>query len=53
MHILRSLAPAVARVSLREALRANEEAADMIHIWLEGDVYPQPRPALHNEGVAA
>jgi len=33
-----------------EGLAATEEAADMIHIWLEGEVYPQPRPALHNEG---
>jgi hypothetical protein len=32
---------------------ATVEAADMIHIWLEGEVYPQPRPALHKEGVAA
>jgi hypothetical protein len=23
---------------------------NLVHIWLEGDVYPQPRPALHNEG---
>lgn len=32
---------------------SGEETADMIHIWLEGEVYPEPRPALHNEGVAA
>lgn len=36
-----------------EGPAADEEAADMIHIWLEGEVYPQPRPTLHNEGVAA
>lgn len=36
-----------------EGATSNEEATDMIHIWLEGEVYPQPRPALHNEGVAA
>lgn len=29
---------------------AQEESGDMIHIWLEGEVYPQPRPALHSEG---
>jgi hypothetical protein len=22
---------------------------NLVHIWLEGDVYPQPRPALHSE----
>lgn len=27
-----------------------EETSEMIHIWLEGEVYPQPRPALHSEG---
>jgi hypothetical protein len=26
---------------------------DLIHIWLEGDVYPQPRPALLTEGRPA
>lgn len=35
-----------------ESSTAEEEPVDMIHIWLEGDVYPQPRPALH-EGEAA
>ena len=29
---------------------AQQERIDVIHIWLEGEVYPQPRPALHNEG---
>lgn len=23
----------------------------LVHVWLEGDVYPQPRPALHSESV--
>lgn len=32
---------------------AQEEPIDMIHIWLEGEVYPQPRPTLYNEGIAA
>ena len=36
-----------------EGTAVSEEAVDMIHIWLEGEVYPQPRPALHNEGGAA
>lgn len=29
---------------------ATNEVPEMVHIWLEGDVYPQPRPALHTEG---
>ena len=24
---------------------------NLVHVWLEGDVYPQPRPALHSEGA--
>lgn len=24
---------------------------NLVHIWLEGEVYPQPRPALHNKGA--
>jgi hypothetical protein len=36
-----------------DASTVHEEPVDVIHIWLEGEVYPQPRPALHNEGVAA
>lgn len=27
-------------------------APNLVHIWLEGDVYPAPRPALRAEGVA-
>ena len=26
---------------------------DLVHVWLEGDVYPQPRPALHRQGRTA
>lgn len=26
---------------------------NLVHIWLEGDVYPHPRPALHREGTGA
>ncbi len=26
---------------------------DLIHLWLEGEVYPQPRPALSADGSAA
>lgn len=25
------------------------ETFNLVHVWLEGDVYPQPRPALHSE----
>ena len=32
---------------------SQEESPDMIHIWLEGEVYPQPRPTLKNERMAA
>jgi hypothetical protein len=31
---------------------AHAVPVDIIHVWLEGEVYPQPRPALHNEGLA-
>lgn len=26
---------------------------NLVHIWLEGDVYTQPRPVLHREGTSA
>ena len=29
------------------------EQPNLIHIWLEGDAYPQPRPPLPTEGSAA
>ena len=29
------------------------EQSNLIHIWLEGDVYPHPRPALPMDGSAA
>ena len=35
-----------------ESSTAGEEPVDVIHIWLEGDVYPQPRPALYEGGEA-
>lgn len=35
-----------------ESSAAEGEPVDMIHIWLEGEVYTQPRPALH-KGEAA
>lgn len=28
-------------------------ATHFVHVWLEGDVYPQPRPPLHNERASA
>lgn len=28
-------------------------APNLVHIWLEGDVYPQPRPALHSQRAIA
>jgi hypothetical protein len=27
-------------------------APSIVHVWLEGDVYPAPRPALQAEGAA-
>jgi hypothetical protein len=29
-----------------------DRASSLVHIWLEGDVYPAPRPALQAEGGA-
>jgi hypothetical protein len=29
------------------------QTPDLVHIWLEGDVYPQPRPALQSERTSA
>ena len=26
---------------------------NLVHVWLEGDAYPQPRPPLHSEGTTA
>ena len=31
---------------LKETVPKENEQSNLIHIWLEGDVYPQPRPAL-------
>ncbi|HZV08023.1 MAG TPA: hypothetical protein VE999_23265 [Gemmataceae bacterium] len=33
-----------------EAIQGGVVAPSLVHIWLEGDVYPAPRPALHAEG---
>lgn len=35
---------------LDEAIPAVTAAPLLIHVWLDGDVYPRPRPALHAEG---
>jgi hypothetical protein len=35
--------------SLDGSVAATSEKPNLVHIWLEGDVYLQPRPALHNE----
>jgi hypothetical protein len=32
---------------------ATSTTPNLVHIWLEGDVYPQPRPKLYKEGTAA
>lgn len=32
---------------------ATEGAPNIIHIWLEGDVYPRPRPGIYTEGHLA
>jgi hypothetical protein len=33
------------------SVRRVSATSDLAHIWLEGDAYPQPRPALHTEGA--
>ena len=38
---------------LGESVPTGIAAPNLVHIWLEGDVYPQPRPALHSEGTPA
>jgi hypothetical protein len=35
--------------ALDRSIAETSERPSLVHIWLEGDVYPQPRPALHNE----
>jgi hypothetical protein len=35
---------------LRSSVPAEIAAPNLVHIWLEGDVYPQPRPTLITEG---
>ncbi len=32
---------------------AHGVGSNLVHIWLEGDVYPAPRPALRSEGAPA
>lgn len=34
---------------LDQSVRTVSGASHLVHVWLEGDVYPQPRPALHSE----
>jgi len=36
---------------LATAVFDNTVAPNLVHVWLEGDIYPAPRPALHAEGV--
>lgn len=38
---------------LQGAIPTDSEEPNLVHIWLEGDVYPKPRPALHSEGTAS
>lgn len=38
---------------LAESAPTESESSDLVHLWLEGDVYPQPRPALFGEGEQA
>jgi hypothetical protein len=35
--------------TLADAVPASRPEANLIHIWLEGDVYPKPRAALHTD----
>lgn len=34
---------------LDASIPASTVEPHLVHVWLEGDVYPQPRPALHSE----
>ena len=36
---------------LDESVRATSATPNLVHVWLEGDVYPHPRPPLRNEGT--
>ncbi len=38
---------------LKAAVPAKLERPNLVHVWLEGEVYPQPRPILLNAGSAA
>lgn len=35
------------------SIPAVTDAPHLVHVWLDGDVYPQPRPPLHAEGSPA
>ena len=37
---------------LADSMPAINTTPNLLHIWLEGDVYPQPRPPLHRETEA-
>ena len=36
---------------LEETAASNVHPSDLMHVWLEGDVYPQPRPMLQMGGT--
>jgi hypothetical protein len=38
---------------LDESVSMTSSTLNLVHVWLEGDVYPQPRPALQSEGTTA
>jgi hypothetical protein len=38
---------------LDESIPSASATPNLVHIWLEGDVYPQPRPQFHSEGATA
>ena len=37
---------------LADSVPTVSDATNLLHIWLEGDVYPKPRPPLHSEREA-
>lgn len=41
------------RYEFKETVPEKIDQPNLIHLWLEGDVYPQPRPALPTEGSKA
>ena len=38
---------------LDESIPTTSATSNLVHIWLEGDVYPQPRPVRQNQGTTA